>query len=272
MERADRNLENRNHKSPEDFWVSFDENNYEEQMTRITEEKNLAKEDAQNRAEDLKYKLFNETDKHEKVQEFIRDNCSEPIPGIDKIVPFKDLVEMLVKWAEEEWKADVKKSILEGNAKDKRIYELKAYRNLIKKWFILPSDNRSYKNEQYHLWVDYNVKAWFEVRSIYNWKVVASWLDWWLWHRVIVEHSMPDWITKFYSMYAHLGPEKLPKVGDDIKTWDMIGRVWAPFSKDNWDWEEHLHFQIMENVDSPKWYSNVEGEWNYDVLKSFGRE
>ena len=62
-----------------------------------------------------------------------------------------------------------------------------------------------------------------------------------------------------YSMYAHLGPEKLPKVGDDIKTWDMIGRVWAPFSKDNWDWEEHLHFQIMENVDSPKWYSNVEG-------------
>jgi hypothetical protein len=182
------------------------------------------------------------------------------------------LVEMLVKWAEEEWKADVKKSILEGNAKDKRIYELKAYRNLIKKWFILPSDNRSYKNEQYHLWVDYNVKAWFEVRSIYNWKVVASWLDWWLWHRVIVEHSMPDWITKFYSMYAHLWPEKLPKVGDDIKTWDMIGRVWAPFSKDNWDWEEHLHFQIMENVDSPKWYSNVEWEWNYDVLKSFGRE
>jgi hypothetical protein len=66
-------------------------------MTRITEEKILAKEDAQNRAEDLKYKLFNETDKHEKVQEFIRDNCSEPIPGIDNIVPFKDLVEMLVK-------------------------------------------------------------------------------------------------------------------------------------------------------------------------------
>jgi hypothetical protein len=66
-------------------------------MTRITEEKNLAKEDAQNRAEDLKSKLFENADKHEKVQEFIRDNCSEPIPGIDKIVPFKDLVEMLVK-------------------------------------------------------------------------------------------------------------------------------------------------------------------------------
>ena len=250
------------------------EQNQEQYQEGIEEIQALKDKDQKKRVGELKAKmakLNEDSEKKEKVREFIRDNCSEPIAGIDRIVPYKDLVEMLVKWAEDEWKEDVKKSILESNPKDKRIYELKVYKDLIEKWFILPSDNRSYKGEQYHLWVDYNVRAWFEVRSIYNWEVVASWLDWWLWHRVIIRHSMPDG-TNFYSLYAHLGPDQLPEEGKNIKIWDIIGRVWAPFTEENWDWEEHLHFQIMEKEESPKWYSEIDWEWNYDVLKSFGRE
>jgi len=207
-------------------------------------------------------------ERHEKVENFIRKNCSEPIPWINKVIPFRDLVKLMIKSAEEENLPEVKKSIQEWNAKDSRIYELPVYKNLLEEGFILPSDNRSYKNEQYHLWVDYTVKAWTKIESIYDWIVVASWLDGGLWHRVILEHTMPDW-TKFYSLYAHMWNEWLPQNGSKIKKWDSIGNVWKAFTVDNWDWEEHLHFQIMEEMDSPKWYSNIAEEWNYDVLNSF---
>lgn len=247
---------------------SFDEQEYKIQAEEIQNDKD---EDKKQRDRELNAKKFELSDKKEKVEDFVRNNCCEPIAGINNIIPFKDLVDTLVKWAEDEWKAEVKKSILEGNAKDKRIYELKAYKKLLHNGFILPSDNRSYKNEQYHLWVDYTIQAWADVRSIYNWKVIASWLDWWLWHRVIIEHSMPDW-TKFYSLYAHLWSWMLPEVGKNIKPWDIIWKVWQAFTPENWDWEEHLHFQIMENPDSPKWYSQIKWELNYDVLKSFGKE
>lgn len=221
------------------------------------------------------YQLNEDTDKKERVSEFIRDKCSEPISGVDKVVPYKDLVGILLKWAEDEWKEDVRKSILGGNAKDKRIYELSVYKKLIDDGFILPSDVRNYydsanREPVYHLWVDYNVRAWTEVKSINDGKVVVSGLDWWLWHKVIVEHTTDKW-DKFYSLYGHMWSSKLPKVWDKVKKWDIVGEVWQPFTLDNWDWEEHLHFQIMDDVDSPKWYSNIEGEWNYDVLKAFGK-
>ena len=163
-------------------------------------------------------------------------------------------------------------------AKDKRIYELPAYKNLIEKWwFIIPSDIRtSYdsagQKPVQHLWVDYNVKAGTEVKSMYGWKVVASWLDGWLWYKVIIEHEMKDW-AKFYSLYGHLGSKDLPKIWDKVAKGMKIWEVWAPFSEENWNWEEHLHFQIMESADSKEWYSDPEqGQiWNYDVLKSFGK-
>ena len=82
---------------------------------------------------------------------------------------------------------------------------------------------------------------------------------------------MDDW-TKFYSLYGHLGSKNLPTVWQSIEKWMKIWEVWDAFTSDNGDWEEHLHFQIMENVDSPKWYSKNEWEWNYDVLESFGKE
>ncbi len=231
-----------------------------------------------------------EKEKKEKVQDFINNNCLEPIEWVDRIVPFNELAKLLVKSAGDQiaenqsWyklfgrikSKRVLKSIKEWNAKDEWIYELPAYKQLIKKWFILPSDVRTYydsanREPVYHLWVDYNVKAGTEVKSMYDWKVVESWLDGWLWHKVIIEHTMPDW-TKFYSLYGHLGHKGLPKVWDNIKKWMKIWEVWKPFTKDNGDWEEHLHFQIMENADSPRWYSKTEWEWNYDVLKSFGKK
>ena len=238
-------------------------------------------------------------DKKEQVSEFIRDKCYEPIGSVEKVVPFKQLAKILLEDAQNEvnkadeeisksyfvWKLkpwvrrrenqQVLNSIKKGNAKDKRIYNLPAYKSLIEKWFILPSDVRNYydsanREPVYHLWVDYNVKAWTQVKSIYDGKVVASGLDWWLWHKVIIEHTTDKW-DKFYSLYGHMWSANLPKVWSDVKTWDIIGKVWKPFTKENWKWEEHLHFQIMESVDSPKWYSKDEWEWNYDVLKAFGK-
>lgn len=269
METIDRNLENKNSKLSED-WQSFDEDNYAEQMSRITEEKKSAEE---NQQKELNHKM-NELKKLE-VQEFIGKNCIEPIEWVNTIVPFNKLAQLLIKSAEDEDLPEVKKSIEKWNAKDQRIYELPAYRNLIEKWFILPSDVRTYYDSAnrelvYHLWVDYNVKAGTEVKSMYNWKVVESWLDGWLWHKVIIEHEMDDW-TKFYSLYGHLGSKNLPTVWQSIEKWMKIWEVWDAFTSDNGDWEEHLHFQIMENMDSPKWYSKNEWEWNYDVLKSFGK-
>ena len=264
-----RNFENNNSKlfegrqSPE----SHEDKGKREQLNN---EKYEAEEQQKQELDDK----VNELKKLE-VQEFIWKNCVEPIEWVDRIVPFNELAQLLIKSAEDENLPEVKKSIESWNAKDQKIYELPVYKQLIEKWFILPSDVRTYydsanREPVYHLWVDYNVKWGTEVKSMYKWKVVKSWLDGWLWHKVIIEHTMPDW-TKFYSLYGHLWSKNLPTVWQSVEKWEKIWEVWKPFTKDNGDWEEHLHFQIMENVDSPKWYSKVEWEWNYDVLKSFGK-
>ena len=273
MENLSRKIANQEGKSMDGS--DFDEENFEQQMSKIQEAKDEDKKQRKPKLSVLMSELNEDTEKKDKVSEFIRKNCSEPIENINQIVSFKNLVEILVKWAEDEWVEDVKKSILKGNAKDKRIYELSVYKSLIEKWFILPSDVRTYydsanREPVYHLWVDYNVKAWTEVKSIYDGKIVASWLDWWLWYKVIIEHTTENW-DKFYSLYGHMWSDNLPIVWSDVKTWDLIWKVWKPFTKENWDWEEHLHFQIMEDKDSPRWYSKNEWEWNYDVLECFGK-
>lgn len=270
METLDRDFESNDSKLSES-WQSFDEDNYEEQMIGITEEKKLVEK---NQQKELNNKM-NEL-KNLEVQEFIGKNCVEPIEWVDRIVPFNELAQLLIKSAEDENLPEVKKSIESWNAKDQKIYELPVYKQLIEKWFILPSDVRTYydsanREPVYHLWVDYNVKWWTEVKSMYKWKVLKSWLDGWLWHKVIIEHEMDDW-TKFYSLYGHLGFKNLPAVWQMVEKWMKIWEVWEAFTEDNGDWEEHLHFQIMENVDSPRWYSKTEWEWNYDVLKSFGKK
>ncbi len=274
VETFDRDFESNNSKLSEG-WQSFNEDEYEQNISWINMEHDLAKEDAKIKVEDLKSKLFEDSDKREKVQEFIRNNCSEPIDWVNKIVPFEELVKLLIKSAEDENLPEVKESIEKWNSEDERIYELPSYRQLIEKWFILPSDVRTYYNSAnrepvYHLWIDYNVKWGTVVKSIYKWKVVKSWLDGWLWHKVIIEHEMDDW-TKFYSLYGHLGSKNLPTLWQTVDKWMKIWEVWEAFTEDNWNWNSHLHFQIMENLDSKRWYSKIEWEWNYDVLKSFGK-
>ena len=294
MENFDRDFESNNSKLSEER-QSFENDDYEEQLAGLEKQKHeIKKEQEQERKTKMKQLLKNNTnekvDGREKVQEFIRKNCSEPIDWVDTIIWFKDLAQILIKSAEEQVAKNqswynlfgrikskwVLKSLKEWNAKDKRIYELPVYKQLIKKWFILPSDVRTYydsadREPVYHLWVDYNVKWGTEVKSMYKWKVVKSWLDGWLWHKVIIEHETGNW-TKFYSLYGHLGSKNLPSVWQTVEKWMKIWEVWKAFTKDNWDWNSHLHFQIMEDIDSKRWYSKIEWEWNYDVLKSFGKK
>ena len=260
-------------------------------------------------------------EKEKKVENFIRKNCSEPIENVNKIIPYEKLVELIGKSAENEYNrvkslgydngsekekeeyknaeevrnkislftspdkklTDDEKKQIEWLAKDQRIYELPAYKNLIKNWwFIIPSDIRTAYDSAgqkpvLHLWVDYNVKAWTEVKSIYDWIVVEKTYTWepWessLWYKVVVKHKADDWID-FY-LYGHLGSKDLPEEWNEVTKWMKIWEVWAPFTDENWNWEEHLHFQIMKEEKSPEWYNkNPESWqiWNYDVLKAFGK-
>ena len=268
--------------SPE--WLEdFYSTNYSQNLENLQQQMDEERDNQSQRADVLIQQLpdedieYNETTElsDKKVENFVRKNCCEPIKNVNKIVPFNELIEILKKSAEKKDLPEIKKSIGDWNAKDQRIYKLPAYKKLVRRWFILPSDIRTYydsanKEPVYHLGVDYNVKAWKKVKAIYDGKVVESRLDWWLWHKVILEHKMPDW-TKFYSLYWHLGPKHLPKVWDTIKKWKRIWHVWKPFTEDNWNRNEHLHFQIMKDMESPEGYSKIEWEWNYDVLNSFGK-
>lgn len=301
---------------------SFDINEYEKHLHQLKKEEEEAKRIQQQELEGKIGQLFengdkkiDSADKHEEVQEFIRNNCSEPIDWVDTIVPYRKLLESLIQSVEDEFKkvkssgvwvesekykdafelknklelfkkskkeklSDEEKEQIKNIAKDKRLYELPVYRQLIEKWwFILPSDVRDYYDSAdqvsvHHLWIDYNVKAGTEVKSMYEWKVVSSGPDWWFWYKVIIEHETDDW-TKFYSLYGHLGSKNLLTVWDDVEKGMKIWEVWT--YKENWNWQEHLHFQIMERQDSQPWYYEGKSEnynvitWNYDVLKSFGK-
>ena len=160
METISSNIENGEIESL-DRW-SFDQKKFEQQVEEIQRDKD---EDRKQRESELRgkmHKLNEDTDKKERVSEFIRDNCSEPINWVEEVVPFEKLVKLLFEDAQNEvnkcseeikesfllWKVrpwirkrekqQVLDSIKKGNAKDKRIYELPAYKDLIEKWFILP--------------------------------------------------------------------------------------------------------------------------------------
>jgi len=271
----DRDFESNNSKSSEER-QTFDVSENEINQQQLNKKRQEAKEQQE---QELNNKM-NELERLE-VQEFIRKNCVEPIEWVDKVIWFNEFAQLLIKSAEEENLPEVKKSIQEWDAKDERIYKLPAYNHLIEKWFILPSDVRTYydsanKEPVHHLWIDYNVKWGTEVKSLYDWEVVWSWYTWepWkssLWHKVIIRHKMPDW-TEFYSLYGHLWKSGLISQWTLVKKWDTIWKVWEALTDENWNWNSHLHFQIMENENSPEWYSRIEWEWNYDVLKSFGKE
>lgn len=316
MERFDRGLEFSNSKSSEER-QTFDINENKEKEQQLNKDKQETKEQQK---QDLKDKM-NELKRLE-VQEFIREKfkkeeCVEPIGWVNTIIPYKELLESLIKSAEDEFDrikssgawveseeyknafeiknklelfkkskkeklSDEEKKQIMNIAKDERLYKLPVYRQLIEKWwFILPSDVRDYydsaeQTSVYHLWIDYNVKVGTEVKAMYDWEVVWSWYTWepWkssLWHKVVIRHKMPDW-TEFYSLYGHLWKSGLISKWSPVKKWDIVWKVWEALTDENWNWQAHLHFQIIENEESPEWYSKIEWEWNYDVLKSFGKQ
>ena len=334
MENLSRNIENQEVKSVNR--LDFDEENYEQNLKGIHEEDIEEKKQREPVIDGLITELFEDNDKtkevedigkteevekvasKEEVEKFIWENCQEPIEKekeVNNVIFFKDLVDLLVQSAKDEFDrikssgagveseeyknaleiknklelfekknlSDEEKEQLKWIAKDHRIYNLPAYENLINKWwFILPSDVRNYYDSAngepvHHLWIDYNVQSWTPVSSIYDGEVVVSGEDYdkehqtWFWHKVIIKHKIPNG-PEFYSLYGHIWAEWLPAVWDKVKKWKIIWKVWKPFEKDNWNWNAHLHFQIMEDKDSPRWYSKNEWEWNYDVLKSFGKK
>ena len=174
MNKLDRNFENK--KLSEELWQSYDEDGLKKRLSEIEEQKKSSKKEQGEQAKRMVAQLLEDgnkkedsvdAEKREKVQAFIREKCSEPIDGINNIVPYRTLVDVLLKWVEAEIKEAVKKSILKGDAKNENIYKLEAYQKLLNKWFIIPSDNRSYKDEQYHLWVDYSVVEGTKVKSMY---------------------------------------------------------------------------------------------------------
>ena len=83
MENFDRDFESNNSKLSEER-QSFENDDYEEQLAGLEKQKHeIKKEQEQERKTKMKQLLKNNTnekvDGREKVQEFIRKNCSEPI-------------------------------------------------------------------------------------------------------------------------------------------------------------------------------------------------
>lgn len=208
-------------------------------------------------------------DKDQEIFDTLQKDGIEPITWINQIITFKELISVLETSTDN---VEIKNSLKTGNYKDQRIYELPKYKELLEKWFILPSDKRNYYEsakwqDVFHLWVDYQVKEWTGINAIYDWEVVSAGPDWWLGHQVTIKHTSPDW-KEFYSLYGHLSWEWLSKKWDIIKKWDKLGKVWKSFSEENWNWPSHLHFQIMKEEGSKKWFSSQEWEWQYDVIKA----
>lgn len=261
--------------SQEVEWESYDAEKSAEELAKLRQEAGDAKNLQLDEANKLKNWLNNTTEDKEKevVENFIKKECSEPIEGINNVIPYEKLAQELIKSAEENNMYDVAENIKNYNYGDIRIYDLPKYKELLKQGFILPSDIRPYYKAtkwkpEHHLWIDYQVEEWKDVKTIYDGTVVESGRDWWLWHKVIIEHITDNWI-KFYSLYGHLWKDNLIPAWKAIKKWDVIWNVWKSFSEENWKRPSHLHFQIMEREDSPKWHSSLEWIWNYDVLKSF---
>jgi len=239
-------------------------------------EKDSIKKEQNDKISKLIWELNADPDK--KVLDILQKEAVEPINWVNQIIPFKQLIEILESSTDN---SEIKNSLKNGDYKDTRIYELPKYKELLEKWFILPSDKRNYYEKEkwkdvFHLWVDYQVKEWTEVKSIYDGKVLSieqpgpnpsqSGMG----HIITLEHTLEDW-TVFYSLYWHLSWESLPKQWDIVKKWNKIAKVWKSFSMENWNWPSHLHFQIMKEKQSPRWYSSQEWEWQYDVLKSFNK-
>ena len=125
------------------------------------------------------------------------------------------------------------------------------------------------------MWVDYNLPKGISINSIYDWTVVAKrsetkitgdetvikhineiyWEDWKFDNILIIEHKI-GWKT-FYSLYIHITDEESLQVGSEVIKWQEIWKI--DWYETNGQWQPHLHFTIMTNLDSRpilSWYVN----------------
>ena len=67
-------------------------------------------------------------------------------------------------------------------------------------------------------------------------------------YTIILEHTIDDSNTKFYTLYGHLSERTLGLIteGDVIKAGEAIGYIGD--NTENVGWSPHLHFQIMTTM------------------------
>lgn len=127
----------------------------------------------------------------------------------------------------------------------------------------------------WHMWVDYNLPKWTPISSIYDWTVVAKrsgrkitgnetvikhineiyWENWKVDNILIIEHQI-GW-KRFYSLYIHITDKDSLQIGSIVEKWQEIWKI--DWYETNGQWQPHLHFTIMTNLDSRpilSWYVN----------------
>lgn len=146
----------------------------------------------------------------------------------------------------------------------------------------------------WHMWVDYNLPKWTPISSIYDWTVVAKrsgrkimgnetvikhineiyWENWKLDNILIIEHQI-GWKT-FYSLYIHITDKDSLQIGSIVEKWQEIWKI--DWYETNGQWQPHLHFTIMTNLDNRpilSWYVNkntvCDDETNQGLQENYER-
>jgi hypothetical protein len=108
-----------------------------------------------------------------------------------------------------------------------------------------------HENRSVHLGIDVFMDAYEKLHAPIAGKVFslhynANELDYG--YTVILEHTVGESNTKFYTLYGHLSKRSLDLIaqGDSIKAGEAIGYIGD--NTENGGWSPHLHFQIMTTM------------------------
>jgi murein DD-endopeptidase MepM/ murein hydrolase activator NlpD len=108
-----------------------------------------------------------------------------------------------------------------------------------------------HESRSVHLGIDVFLGAYEKLHApiagkVFSLKYNAEELDYG--YTIILEHTVGDSNTKFYTLYGHLSERTLGLIteGDSIKAGDAIGYIGD--NTENGGWSPHLHFQIMTTM------------------------
>ena len=88
-----------------------------------------------------------------------------------------------------------------------------------------------------HQGVDIASTQWTPITSMWDGEIVEAEEKWDWWNTIVIKHTV--WRIFLWSVYAHLD-EILVKVWDQVKEWDLIGKMWKTGNTTG----IHVHFQI----------------------------